>query len=207
MDYRDGICALTRKQSEGCIVVPPGVVYSNREVLLSEEGVNELEKILDNPDAHWQDSVCCITAEKSECVAIWGRLGPKRSIMLSKAGVSILKEGIKSRPSDYAKKDPEAVKETAPVPPVPPPASEPEAPPAEEVPLAEVTESKALAEIRVDREVAEMNLEEAEKALADKSEGDDEEALASAVEGAKARLEEAKAAEEAKIIEEAKAVK
>lgn len=204
MDYRDGICALTRKQSEGCIVVPPGVVYSNREVLLSEEGVNELEKILDNPDAHWQDSVCCITAEKSECVAIWGRLGPKRSIMLSKAGVSILKEGIKSRPSDYAKKDPEAVKETAPVPPVPPPASEPEPPPAEAAPLVD-EELKVVAEARVDREVAEMNVEDAEKALADKSEGDDEQALASAVEGAKARLEEAKI-EEAKTIEEAKAI-
>jgi len=224
MDYRDGVCGLTRVQSEGCVVLPKGVVFSNREVLLSEAGVDELGSILDNPEAHWQDTVCSITGEQSECVAIWGRLAPKRSIMLSQAGVDVLKSAIKSRPADYASKAQEAVKaaakadiEAPATPPVPPQPDEPEPPPAEVVPLAEVApteevppvaapvaapvaeekESKDVAEARVDREVAEMNLEEAEEALANMQEGDDESVLAAAIETAKEIVETAKSAEEA----------
>lgn len=208
MDYRDGVCALTREQSSGCIVLPKGVVLRNREVLLSEAGVDELGTIMDNPEAHWQEAVCSITGEHSECVAIWGRLAPKRSIMLSKAGVDVLKNGIKSRPDDYASKAQETVKAEAkaiqdapPIPPEPPQPDEPEPPPAEvppaAEPVAEEKESKDVAEARVDREVAEMNLEEAEEALANMQEGDDESVLAAAIETAKEIVETAKSAEEA----------
>jgi len=200
MDYRDGICALTHEQSKGCIVLAAGVVLNNREVLLSEAGVDELSNILDNPDAHWQTAICGMTGEESECVAIWGRLAPKKSIMISRAGIDALKGAIKSRPADYAEKAVEAIKKvakavaTTPIPPEPAPIPEP--PPAEEVPITK-KKVKELAELRVDREVAEMNLEEAEQALADMQQGDDETPLKSAVEVARKKLEEAKTAEEA----------
>jgi len=189
MDYRDGICALTREQSEGCIVLPAGVVFNNREVLLSDAGINELGEILKNPEAHWQSGKCCITGEESDCVAIWGRLAPKRSVMISKEGITQLKSAISSRPADYGTKVTEVVKES---PPKPIPEPTPEA-----APLSEEKESKALAEARVDREVAEMNLKEAEDALANMVEGDDEEALKSALTAMKGKVEEAKIAEEA----------
>jgi len=183
MEYRDGICALTRKESKGCVVLPAGVVFNNREVLLSDDGVKELEEILGNTEAHWQDCTCSITGEDSECVAIWGRLAPKRSIMLSKAGISALKQAISSRPKETTK--PEPAKVAAPIP-------QPDVPISEEP-----KESAKAAEARVDREVAEMNLEEAKKALSDKSEDDDEVPLKAAVEEATRVLEEKKAAEEA----------
>lgn len=193
MDYRDGVCAMTKVESKGCVVLPAGSIFSSKEVLLSEEGIKALSDIIDGPDSHFQDGVCAITGDAAECVAIWGRLAPKRSIMISKGGISTLKNAIGSRPVDYATKATETVKAVAEVVKeavVDQTSVEPDS-------IVEEKESADAANARVNREVAEMNLEEARHALANKTDSDDEASLASAIESAKQRLEDAKAAEEA----------
>jgi len=196
MDYRDGVCAMTKVESKGCVVLPAGSVFRSKEVLLSEEGIKALSDIIDGPESHFQEGVCAITGEAGECVAIWGRLAPKRSIMISKGGISSLKSAMSSRPADYATKVVETVKAVADVV-KEPPASSIESTSPEPDTLVEERESADAANARVNREVAEMNLEEAQHALANKTDNEEEEPLASAVEAAKQRLEDAKAAEEA----------
>lgn len=98
LEFKDGMCVVTKKKQEGCLVAGAGSIYPNREALFSAEGIKQLSEMYDNSDDYYNEE-CIINKKKyKRCLRVFNMFFLKRNSFVSRQGIDNLLKAMEHRP-------------------------------------------------------------------------------------------------------------
>ena len=96
MEFKKGLCLVTKKKCDICLALPAGSIFANREALFSEEGVEELNQLFENSEEYFKE-VCVINQkEYKRCAKVFNKIYLKRNAYISRKGINNLIDYMKN---------------------------------------------------------------------------------------------------------------
>jgi len=107
-------CIITKKKDVDCLVITPEVIFPKIESYISEEGISTLVDMYNNAEKYHEE--ICIINKKSykKCLKIFNLILPKRSIYISRQGITALENAMSQKPETIVEEPPPVIEVTPP---------------------------------------------------------------------------------------------